>query len=423
MRGSTSSAKVRSAMRSSRAPRATASRTRLRSRPLRRRSGAARRRRHLRAALALRIVPERDPRSDGGGAAGGRVWRRRHPRAGRRWANRMVGAGRRRRSARQPRHAPDGARRRRRAARLPPRDADAVARFSFERMVAAFDDLYLTELARRGVVPRRPFRTGGLLTCAALLESCRSTGSIEHAASRALRMRDVITHRGPDEAGLHCDAHAGARPSPPEHRRSRRRASSRCRTRTARVWVVVQRRDLQPRRRSARELEARGHVYRTSSDTETIVHAYEQWGDALRRALPRHVRVRDLGRAAAPAAAGARSPRHQAALLGDARRTRCCSDRRSRRSSRAASSSRARTSARCPRCSSTRYTSGEETMFKGIHKLLPGHCWSSRAARSRRRQYWDVPRATSRPERRRGSSDADAVARFRELLEESVRCG
>src|SRR5207247_10299124 len=28
-----------------------------------------------------------------------------------------------------------------------------------------------------------------------------------------------------------------------------------------------------------RELEARGHKYRTRSDTESIVHAYEQWGD------------------------------------------------------------------------------------------------------------------------------------------------
>src|SRR4029453_16417665 len=27
-------------------------------------------------------------------------------------------------------------------------------------------------------------------------------------------------------------------------------------------------------------LEASGHVYRTRCDTETIVHAYEQWGDA-----------------------------------------------------------------------------------------------------------------------------------------------
>src|SRR5947199_712801 len=28
-----------------------------------------------------------------------------------------------------------------------------------------------------------------------------------------------------------------------------------------------------------RDLEARGHCYKTRSDTETIVHAYEQWGD------------------------------------------------------------------------------------------------------------------------------------------------
>ena len=31
--------------------------------------------------------------------------------------------------------------------------ADALARFSFDRMVAGFDDLYLTELARHGAVP------------------------------------------------------------------------------------------------------------------------------------------------------------------------------------------------------------------------------------------------------------------------------
>ena len=28
-----------------------------------------------------------------------------------------------------------------------------------------------------------------------------------------------------------------------------------------------------------RDLQARGHRYRTHSDTETIVHAYEEWGD------------------------------------------------------------------------------------------------------------------------------------------------
>ena len=107
-----------------------------------------------------------------------------------------------------------------------------LARFSFDRMVAALRRhlSHRTRPARRRA--RRSFPTGGLLTCAALLESWRSTDSIKHAASRALRMRDVITHRGPDEAGLHCDSHAAL-----AHRRlsivDLSRASSRCRTRTA----------------------------------------------------------------------------------------------------------------------------------------------------------------------------------------------
>ena len=110
-----------------------------------------------------------------------------------------------------------------------------------------------------------------------------------------------------------------ARPSPPQHRRSRAPASSRCRTKTAASgWSSTARSTTTPT--SARELEAHGHVYRTQSDTETIVHAYEQWGDDCVAPVPRHVRVRDLGRAEAAAAAGARSPRHQAALLGTRRR-------------------------------------------------------------------------------------------------------
>ena len=60
------------------------------------------------------------------------------------------------------------------------------------------------------------------------------------------------------------------------------------------------------------ELEARGHRFATRSDTEVIVHAYEEYGPGCVARLPRHVRLRAVGRRGAggcswPATASARS--------------------------------------------------------------------------------------------------------------------
>src|SRR3954447_2241895 len=97
------------------------------------------------------------------------------------------------------------------------------------------------------------------------------------AASRALQMRDIITHRGPDEAGLHCDTHAAL-----AHRRlsivDLSTGQQPLSNANSPIWVsfngeIYNHHDVRA------ELEAHGHVYRTKSDTETIVHAYEQWGD------------------------------------------------------------------------------------------------------------------------------------------------
>src|SRR5512145_145545 len=97
-------------------------------------------------------------------------------------------------------------------------------------------------------------------------------------AERVVRMRDVLAHRGPDDSGLFTDSHAvlghrrlsivdlatGHQPMCDEE---------------ARTWIVFNG-EIYNHADVRRELEMAGHRYRTRSDTETIVHAYQQWGDA-----------------------------------------------------------------------------------------------------------------------------------------------
>ena len=82
----------------------------------------------------------------------------------------------------------------------------------------------------------------------------------------------------------------------------------------------LQRRNLQPRLRPSRARSRRPSLQ------DAIRHRDDRprlraVGRRVRRSPARHVRLCDLGRAAAAPAAGARPPGRQAALLGDGRRT------------------------------------------------------------------------------------------------------
>jgi asparagine synthase (glutamine-hydrolysing) len=91
------------------------------------------------------------------------------------------------------------------------------------------------------------------------------------------RMTDVIAHRGPDGEG-----HYRAGPAALGHRRlsiiDLRTGSQPMSNEDGSVWVVFNGEiyNFEPLRR---ELVARGHRFKSSSDTEVIVHMYEELGD------------------------------------------------------------------------------------------------------------------------------------------------
>jgi asparagine synthase (glutamine-hydrolysing) len=92
------------------------------------------------------------------------------------------------------------------------------------------------------------------------------------------RMNDALTHRGPDEAGLHLEPGVGL-----AHRRL---SIIDIATGQQPLFnedgsvVVVFNGEIYNFAELAQELAALGHVFCTHSDTEVIVHAWEQWGDA-----------------------------------------------------------------------------------------------------------------------------------------------
>src|SRR5687767_9738964 len=234
---------------------------------------------------------------------------------------------------------------------------------------------------------------------------------------RARLMRDVLVHRGPDGAGLWADEHAVL-----AHRRlsivDLAGGHQPLSNETGTIWVTFNG-EIYNHADVRRELEPAGHQYRTRSDTETIVHAYEEWGDecvhrfrgmfafglwdAPRRRL---LLVRDrLGV----------KPLYWA-QVGD--RVLFASEIKAILES-GLITARANAGV-LSEVLATRYTSGTETMFEGIHKLLPGHRLIFEQGHVRVEKYWDLPLDGPDPELER-LGERGLIDRFRSLLQESVR--
>ena len=248
---------------------------------------------------------------------------------------------------------------------------------------------------------------------------CGIAGFVTRAPGSApdallVRMTDAIRHRGPDDAGYYRDPFAslghrrlsivdiagGRQPMPNED---------------GALWItyngeIFNHADLRP------ALEQAGHRYRTRCDTETILHAYEQYGpNALTRfrgmfafaIWDKHTRTlfcaRDRlgkkpfyyywdGRLFAFAseikallAHPAISPRFEESLLSE--------------------------------YLNFGYCSGEETLFAGIRKLMPGHWLRLTPEQFEIRQYWELPCPTTHEKR----DNQSWIVECRSRLEEAVR--
>ena len=209
---------------------------------------------------------------------------------------------------------------------------------------------------------------------------------------RLKRMRDVLHHRGPDGAGLWIEGPVGL-----GHRRlaivdvagGHQPMANEDQT----VWIVFNgeiynHAELRP------ELEARGHRYRTRSDTETILHLYEEEGERCVERLRGMFAFAVWDRT-----------RRRLLLARDrlgikplyyARTDRELLFASEIKALLAASPIRAEfNEAVLPEYLATRFVAGEETFFRGIRKLLPGHTLSwSLADGFRERRYWRLPVTT-----------------------------
>ena len=233
--------------------------------------------------------------------------------------------------------------------------------------------------------------------------------------ARLAAMRDTIAHRGPDDADQFIDGSVGI-----AHRRlsivDLGGGHQPMANEDNSIWIVFNgeiynHQELRP------TLAERGHVYRSSSDTETIVHLYEEFGtrgaqrlrgmfayaiwDQQKRQLvitrdrlgikPLYYLHREDGSLyfaseikAILEAAGTKPALNYNALADYA---------------------------------ANRYTSGEETLFKGVRRLLPGHTLIWQEGRIRIEKYWDL--SFTKPAE--SMTEEQYVERFSDIFRDCVQ--
>lgn len=240
---------------------------------------------------------------------------------------------------------------------------------------------------------------------------CGIVGIYQHdrdrpcAEERLLAMRDLLVHRGPDDQGIYLDGNLGL-----AHRRlsiiDLGSGHQPMLTPDGGLCVVFNG-EIYNYKVLRAELEARGCVFRTHSDTEVLLHLYREYGengvarlngifafaiwDKARRRLflaRDHMGIKPLyyhnGSRAFVFASEIK------ALFASAEVTARCNTEA------------------VPEYFIFRQVAGERSLFQDVYSLLPGHCMTIADGRLTTRQYWS-PLASAPQPRRSLNESVDAL--------------
>ena len=213
-------------------------------------------------------------------------------------------------------------------------------------------------------------------------------GGVEQAdRDRVATAVVALRHRGPDGSAIRVEAHCvlghtrlsivdvagGAQPMANED-------DSVVTVYNGEIWNHLELR---------KELEKRGHRFRTRCDTEVIVHGYEEWGDDLPTRLNGMfaLAVWDVRRARLLVARDriGKKPLYVSELDGglvfgsDARSVLLAGNRKPELDT-----------AHLAEYLFQRYVGAPRTLFKGVSRLRPGHLMTFEAGKSETRAYWSI---------------------------------
>jgi asparagine synthase (glutamine-hydrolysing) len=243
-----------------------------------------------------------------------------------------------------------------------------------------------------------------------------SSGSKKRISEAVLqRMRDCIFHRGPDDGGIFVDENIGF---------GHRRLSIVDVAHGAQPMfnednskVIIYNGEVYNHADYRSELEAKGHVYQTHCDTETILHLYEEYGEKCVEKLRGMFAFaiwdrREKTLFIARDRLGVKPlyyvyDREGNLFFGSEIKTVL-----------EAGAIKAELNYNAlPDQFANHGTSYDETLFVGVKRLLPGHFLIWRDGKLRIEKYWDVLFEPKHAEK----SDAEFVDEWRELFKKSVK--